>query len=141
MVMILSGSVEHYRITYTNRSNIPKGPTNTYVVGYIVLVIVQYLWILIFGSSKSTFFGRLGQTDENSLMMENYSGKMMPAHIIFEQETTDKNQADPEDPNELSFEKGEILEVADKKGNWWQARKHDGTTGIIPSNYFIFASQ
>lgn len=78
MVMILSESVEHYRITvnrlymihkvllipnkmiallttsiplltiqidyvlqYTNRSNIPKGPTNTYVVGYIVLVIVQ----------------------------------------------------------------------------------------------------
>jgi hypothetical protein len=49
------------------------------------------LWILIFGSSKSTFFGKLGQANENSLMMENYSEKMIPAHIVFEQETTDKS--------------------------------------------------
>eukprot|EP00732_Lithocolla_globosa_P007059 Lithocolla_globosa_v1_NODE_8620_length_799_cov_191.440860.p1 type:complete len:237 gc:universal NODE_8620_length_799_cov_191.440860:745-35(-) len=43
--------------------------------------------------------------------------------------------ANPKDPNELSFVKDEILEILDRKGKWWRARKQDGTVGIIPSNY------
>ncbi|OBZ85935.1 High osmolarity signaling protein sho1 [Choanephora cucurbitarum] len=46
------------------------------------------------------------------------------------------DQASAEDPNELSFSKNEVLDILDKRGNWWQARKQDGTTGIVPSNYF-----
>jgi SHO1 osmosensor len=37
--------------------------------------------------------------------------------------------ASPDDPNEISFSKGEILDIIDKNGKWWQARKEDGTLG------------
>ena len=46
----------------------------------------------------------------------------MYAHII-------ADNANPEDPNEISFAKNEILEIIDKQGKWWQAKKEDGTVG------------
>ena len=39
--------------------------------------------------------------------------------------------ADPDDPNELSFSKGEILDIFDKGGKWWQGQKVDGTIGSM----------
>jgi hypothetical protein len=37
--------------------------------------------------------------------------------------------ASTDDPNEISFAKGEIMDIIDKNGKWWQARKEDGMLG------------
>ncbi|WVW79691.1 hypothetical protein I302_101661 [Kwoniella bestiolae CBS 10118] len=43
--------------------------------------------------------------------------------------------ASADDPNEVSFAKGDILEVLDNTGKWFQVRTPTGATGIAPSNY------
>ncbi|KAF8257069.1 hypothetical protein EI94DRAFT_82043 [Lactarius quietus] len=37
--------------------------------------------------------------------------------------------ASTDDPNEISFSKGEILVILEKSGSWWLAKKVDGTEG------------
>ncbi|KAI8449361.1 hypothetical protein BY996DRAFT_7488922 [Phakopsora pachyrhizi] len=49
--------------------------------------------------------------------------------------------ASANDPNEISFEKGEILEIRNNQGKWWQARKVTGQIGIVPSNYMKLLDQ
>ncbi|ORX96824.1 hypothetical protein K493DRAFT_350485 [Basidiobolus meristosporus CBS 931.73] len=41
-------------------------------------------------------------------------------------------EASADDPNEISFLKDEVVDVADTKGKWWQAKKSDGSVGIVP---------
>ncbi|TPX65750.1 hypothetical protein SpCBS45565_g04988 [Spizellomyces sp. 'palustris'] len=44
-------------------------------------------------------------------------------------------EANPEDPTEVSFAKGDLLEVLSNQGKWWQVRTPTGAVGIAPSNY------
>ncbi|KAJ1667159.1 Transmembrane osmosensor [Coemansia sp. RSA 1813] len=43
--------------------------------------------------------------------------------------------SNPDDPNEVSFAKDEVMFVIDDSGKWWQVKRDDGTVGIAPSNY------
>ncbi|CAG8464737.1 6575_t:CDS:2, partial [Acaulospora morrowiae] len=44
-------------------------------------------------------------------------------------------KAEPENKNILSFTQGEVLDIVDKNGDLWIARKSNGTVGIIQSDY------
>ncbi|KAI9359358.1 hypothetical protein BD770DRAFT_471733 [Pilaira anomala] len=181
LLVFMSGSMQHYRlamvtllatsiplltiqidyVVHNTKPNIPKMPASVYVAGYIVMVTIQYMWILVIGSDSNTSLGRLGyiSTESSNYEPEFYSEKMLqslpssaiigprisnhmtqktliPVNFNEKVQALHSYNASIQDPNELSFEKGEVLEIVDRKGNWWQARKQDGTTGIIPSNYF-----
>ncbi|CAK5274737.1 unnamed protein product [Mycena citricolor] len=47
---------------------------------------------------------------------------------------------DQDDADEIAFTKGEELEILDREGRWWMARKHDGTTGIVRADYFTIVA-
>lgn len=41
-------------------------------------------------------------------------------------------------PEELPFEKGDLMDIIDQPADdpdWWEARKSDGKTGLVPRNY------
>jgi SHO1 osmosensor len=38
--------------------------------------------------------------------------------------------ASPDDPNEVSFAKGDMLDVLDATGKWFQVRAPSGQTGV-----------
>jgi len=44
--------------------------------------------------------------------------------------------ANPDDPTELSFKRGDIFEITEKSGLWWAVKTDDGERKTVPSNYF-----
>ncbi|GAA5885946.1 hypothetical protein JCM5296_007040 [Sporobolomyces johnsonii] len=70
-----------------------------------------------------------------SLMRSGEAG--VPEYAVLKARALYSYSASPDDPNEISFAKGEIVDILDNSGKWWQARKLDGTKGIVPSNYLV----
>ncbi|KAI8099926.1 uncharacterized protein BX664DRAFT_322426 [Halteromyces radiatus] len=130
--------------------------------GYIILIVAQFMWLVAFGIKDIyTEPTRTTKTeDDDHLFTPQASSNIMPTDMDMAQHQNmlvndamntiyvsphaefkipvvalHAYGANPEDPNELSFEKGEILYVHEKKGSWWQAKKSDCSVGMIPSNY------
>ncbi|KAI8993433.1 hypothetical protein BDB01DRAFT_902960 [Pilobolus umbonatus] len=155
-------------VVQNDKPSLQKLYIHAYGVGYAIILIIQYSWILVLGSDKETFLGRLGYLpEEEKCLLKSQCSRIFTEGNLVDMssalnrlnrpiypESSDRAfmresiveykikvqalheyEGCAQDPNELSFEKGEIMDIIDNKGNWWQARKHNGSIGIIPSNY------
>ncbi|KAL0577000.1 Transmembrane osmosensor [Marasmius crinis-equi] len=55
--------------------------------------------------------------------------------------STSNDHSASSDFNQLSFRKGDVLEVMPLDKKWWPARTRDGRRGIAPSNYLTLISE
>ncbi|OUM68174.1 hypothetical protein PIROE2DRAFT_4175, partial [Piromyces sp. E2] len=133
---------------------------NAVGVGLLLITVAYFIWILYFGCDKETSIGKYTNyggavkednrqanpgnnsynlqnvTTDNSVQHEPSIVNTPPPQNNLRAEALFDYSANKEDPNEISFSQGEVMEIIDNNGRWWQARKADGTMGIVPSNFF-----
>lgn len=77
-------------------------------------------------NTVNTALTHIGDTIDTNFVIENFP---YTARALYDYESN------PDDENELSFQKGEILKVGDIQSKWWQAKRSNGEVGLCPSNY------
>ncbi|ORX51925.1 hypothetical protein DM01DRAFT_1408398 [Hesseltinella vesiculosa] len=117
--------------------------------GGIICIFANFMWLTVFGiqlpitgDGMPLCMNRSEKPNDDTpskiedLEVEQHTVYVTP-HTDFEIPVVALHAygANPDDPNELSFEKGEVLYVHEKRGSWWQAKKTNGAVGMIPSNY------
>ncbi|KAF8626884.1 hypothetical protein AX15_004644 [Amanita polypyramis BW_CC] len=81
------------------------------------------------GGDVSTDSRRVSTAPSGSASAKGSAGGGFKAEALFNYKGSDT------DPHELTFVKGDIFEIIDQSGKWWEAVNKEGRVGIVPSNY------
>lgn len=55
--------------------------------------------------------------------------QLLPQNDHADLSITTADIGNPDMPEDISFSKGEIMDIIDKTDDWWKVRKEDGTLG------------